>query len=114
MSNVTPFRRPINWGRLRTDEAERVIRQRASPENTGQVIFTNHTWDRVPEREIPRKDVFDILRTGYCLGQPIRNERGHWQVIVSKQIAGRREAGAVTIILESEEMLIIRTVEWMD
>ena len=95
MGEVTPFRRPINWNKLRADEAETVIRRRAGPEDTGQVIFTDHTWDRVPEREINRADTFDILRTGYCLDQPKRNERGNWQVTVSKRLAGHREAGAV-------------------
>ena len=114
MKGVIPFRRPINWQKLRSDEAERVIRNRASPESTGQVIFSNHTWERVSEREITREDVFDILRTGYCLDQPARNEKGHWQVIVSKKKAGQREAGAVTVIIEDEEKLVIRTVEWID
>ena len=112
MGEVTPFRRPINRNKLRADEAETVIRQRA--EVTVQVIFTDHTWERVPEREITRADTFDILQTGHCLDQPKRNERGNWQVIVSKRLAGHREAGAVTVILEGEEKLIIRTVEWMD
>ncbi len=106
MGEVTPFRRPINWNKLRADEAETVIRRRA--EDTGQVIFTYHTWERVPEREITRADTFDILRTGYCLNQPKRNERGNWQVIVSKRLAGHREAGAVTIILEGEDKLVAR------
>ncbi len=78
------------------------------------MIFTDHTWERVAEREINRADVSDILRTGFCLDQPKRNERGNWQVIVSKRLAGHREAGAVTIILEGEDKLIVRTVEWID
>ena len=114
MGEVLSFRRPVNWNKLRTDEAEAIIRQRAGAEDTGQVIFTDHTWDRVPEREINRADISDILRTGFCLDQPKRNEKGDWQVIVSKRLAGHREAGAVTIILEGEDKLIIRTVEWID
>lgn len=113
MGDVTPIR-PINWRNLRTDEAERIIRSRSGSRNTVQVIFTDHTWDRVDEREITREDVFSILRGGFCVEKPERNEKGHWQVVVSKKIAGHREAGAVTIILEDEEKLIIRTVEWMD
>ncbi len=78
------------------------------------MIFSDHTWDRVDVREITRADIFHILRTGYCHGQPKKNERDDWQVIISKKLAGSREAGAVTIILGDEEKLVIRTVEWMD
>lgn len=114
MSNVTPLRRPINWKKLRSDEAERIVRQRAHPNSTGYVIFTNHAWDRVSERDIPREDAFKILRTGHCVDPPIRNEHGHWQVIIVKRIGNIREAGIVTVILEDEEKLIVRTIEWMD
>ncbi|WP_350187680.1 DUF4258 domain-containing protein [Thalassobaculum sp.] len=114
MGNVTPFRRPINWANLRTDEAEAVIRGRVKPETTGNVIFVPHAWERVSEREITREDVFEILRTGRCHDQPARNERGHWQVIVAKRLAGQRLAGAVTVVYENEDKLVIRTVEWID
>jgi Domain of unknown function (DUF4258) len=113
VSNVTPLRRPINWDKLRSDEAERVIRERALPDGTRNVIFRDHAWERVSEREITREDVFDILRTGFC-GEPYLNEKGDWQVIVTKRIKGNREAGAVTIVLQEGDKLIIRTVEWMD
>lgn len=112
VSNVTPFPRPINWSNLRTDEAERIIRQRA--QITGAVIFTDHTWDRVSERDIPREDVTEILLKGHCHEQPFRNEKGNWQVLISKRLSGSREAGAVTVILEEAENLVIRTVEWVD
>ena len=111
MGDVTPFPRPVNWSNLRADEGEAIIRSRAAV--TGQVIFTEHTWDRVDWREIPREDVFDILRTGYC-DTPMKNEKGDWQVVVTKRMAGHREAGAVTILFEDDEKLIVRTVMWMD
>ena len=55
-----------------------------------------------------------LLREGHCLSAPIRNENGEWQAIVVARIAGNRDAGAVTVILEDEETLILRTVQWMD
>lgn len=110
MGDVTPLRRPINWDKLRSDEAEKVIRRRA--ETTGSIIYTDHFWER-EERDIVREDVADILRTGFC-DEPKRNEFGNWQVIVSKRLHGHREAAAVTVILEDEEKLLIRTVEWLD
>ena len=78
------------------------------------MIFSDHAWERVPEREITRADTFDILRTGFCLEDPARNEFGRWQVIVGKRLAGHRVAGAVTVILDEEEKLVIRTLEWVD
>jgi hypothetical protein len=114
MGTITPFRRPVNWTNLRTDEAESIVRARSSEKNTDLVVFSEHAWERVSEREITRGDIFDILRNGYCHGQPHRNEKGHWQVIISKRLTGQREAGAVTVILEEIDRLIIRTVQWMD
>ena len=112
MSNVTPLRRPINWTRLRQDEAEHIIRCRAAV--TDNVIFTYHAWDREEEREFTREDVFQMLLAGHCHDTPARNERGQWQVIMVTRIAGNREAGAVTVIMEGDEKLVVRTVEWMD
>ena len=112
MGTVTPFPRPINWSKLRTDEAEKIIREWAKDSN--RVILTDHTWDRVPEREITREDISEILLKGQCREDPFRNEYGNWQVLVSKRLSGSREAGAVTVILEDDERLVIRTVEWVD
>lgn len=114
MGDVTHFPRPIRWDRLRSDEAERIVRQRSQEGATGQVIFTDHTWDRVSEREITQRDVYRILRTGHCHKAPIKNEKGDWQATMVKKIAGNRDAGVVTVILEDKELLIIRTVQWMD
>ena len=114
MATVTPFPRPIRWDRLPSDQAELLVRNRALVDGGAQVVFTDHTWDRVSERDITRADIMKILTTGHCLDIPKRNQQGHWQCIMVKRIAGKREAGAVTIILERRELLIIRTVEWMD
>ena len=111
MGEVTPFPRPINWAELRSDEAEKVIRERA--EDTGNVIFSDHAWDRVSEREITRQDVFRILQQGYCQ-EPAKDEFGRWKVIVTKRLQGSREAGVITVIVDDEEKLIIPTVQWMD
>lgn len=114
VGNVAPFPRPIRWSDLRADEAERIIRQRIASDSHAKVIFTHHTWERVSEREITRGDVYRILEEGSCHGQPVKSEHGHWQVTMTKRILGNREAGAVTIIIQEKEELIIRTVQWMD
>jgi hypothetical protein len=110
-SNVTLLR-PIHWDNLRADEAARTIRLWAA--NSAKVIFSDHAWDRVDEREITREDAFQILMHGHCEDGPKKNEKGHWQVTMTRRMANRREAGAVTVILRDQEALLIRTVEWMD
>ena len=112
MVEPTPFRRPINWDRLRTDEAERLIRERAA--TTGNVIFGVHAYDRIEERSIIQSDVYRILRTGFVEGTPARNEEGNWEAVVTKRMSGGREAGVVTIILSENEYLFVKTVQWMD
>lgn len=108
----TPFRRPINWAKLRTDEAERIIRERAAV--TARVVIGVHAFDRVEERSITQQDVYRILRTGFVEGFPQRNIEGEWEVVVVKRLPGTREAGAVTIVYRSEDVLFVKTVEWMD
>jgi len=112
MVEPTPFRRPINWNRLRTDEAERLIRERAA--TTGNVIFGVHAYDRIEERSIIQSDVYRILRTGFVESTLARNEDGNWEAVVTKRMAGGREAGVVTIIFGESEYLFVKTVEWMD
>ena len=112
--NILPFRRPINWAKLRSDEAEAIIRHRASPDTTGNVVFTNHTWQRVSEREIPTDAVYKILRTGWVSEGPFQNENGEWQVTVAKPLKGNRNAGVVTVIVDDDKTLVVLTVEWMD
>ncbi|MDF1732962.1 MAG: DUF4258 domain-containing protein [Minwuia sp.] len=114
MGEVTPFERPINWDKLRRDEAERVIRERAAPENTGRVIITDHAFDRVGQRSITRAEVMRILREGRCHSDPELTEHGEWKVVISKKVLGGREAGVVTVILNDNKRLVIPTVEWMD
>lgn len=46
--NPIPLRRPIRWGNLRSDEGERIIRERVK--DTGNVIIGDHALDRLDER----------------------------------------------------------------
>ena len=112
MVDPVPFRRPIHWERLRTDEAERLVRERAL--ETGNVVFSEHAFDRIEERSITQVDVYDILQTGMVEGMPQKNEQGDWEVVVVKRMPGQREAGAVTIVYRDEASLFVKTVEWMD
>jgi len=114
MGKVTPLHQNRPILALRQSEAEAIIRRRITDENTANVIFTDHAWDRVSERDITREDVFKVLRTGHCNEEPFQNEKKNWQVTIVKRMSGRREVGVVTIILDNDEKLVIRTVEWMD
>lgn len=110
--DVVPFERPIRWAKLRTDEAERVIRKLAA--DTSKVGFADHAFDRVEERSITQQDAYTILREGFIEGAPEKVGDGDWKVVVTKRMPGTRDAGVVTIILREGERLFVCTVEWMD
>lgn len=113
MANVVPFKRPTNWDRLRADDAEKLVQERAS--KTDNVIFTNHATVRIDQRNISAIEVFRILRTGTIHNPPVRNEKGDWEVLVTKRITGNhREAGVATIILTADDKLVVKTVRWED
>lgn len=112
MSSAGPPLRPINWAKLRTDEAERVIRDRARA--TKNILIGEHAFDRVEERSITQNDVYTILRTGHVSGHAQRNIHGDWEVVVTKRMPGTREAGVVVIVFMEREKLFVKTVEWMD
>lgn len=111
MGDIVPIR-PIRWGALRQDEAEREVRARA--QKRGNVIITDHAFDRVEGREITEPDVIHILRTGHVEVEMERLSGNDWKVLVTKRMKGRREAGVATIILREDKLLIVKTVEWVD
>jgi len=111
MAPEVPFPRPIRWARLRADEAERVIRERAT--DTGNVVILEHAFDRIDLRAIVAEDVYRILRNGYVEGPPTR-DGDEWKVVVVKRMPGTREAGVVTVFTREDKHLIVVTVEWMD
>ena len=112
MVDPTPLRRPIHWEKLRTDEAERVIRERAA--DTAKVIFSAHAFDRVDDRTISTVDAYRILRTGY-VDEPLqKNIHGEWEARVTKRMPGNREAAVVTIVFRQEDELFVKTVMWVD
>ena len=111
MSDPIPFRRPVNWQRLRADEAERIVRARS--QDTANVYFSDHAFDRIEERTIVQEDAYRILQTGFVEGRPVL-EDGEWKVIMVRRLAGRREAGVVTLFVQDNDELFVKTVEWMD
>ncbi|HZT90268.1 MAG TPA: hypothetical protein VFA12_20175 [Stellaceae bacterium] len=112
MADPIPFKRPVNWARLRADQAEAIVRERAKTEVN--VIFGDHAFDRIDDRSILAEDAYWILQTGFVEGQPEYVGEGEWKVIMVRRMPGCREAGVVTIIVSSNDEVFVKTVEWMD
>jgi hypothetical protein len=116
MGDPIPFRRPIRWSKLRTDEAERLVRERVR--DTGNVIIGRHALKRVRKRfegpNFTTEDVYWILETGTIQHCPTREDDSCWKVIVRKRMPGTRDAGVVTLIMTDDDMLFVKTVQWMD
>jgi len=111
VTDPIPIRRSILWHKLRSDEAQRVIRERVA--DTNNVIFGEHAFDRVEERSITQGDAYWILEGGEVEGQPERVGE-EWKVVVVRRMPGTREAGVVTIFAKDSNELFVKTVEWMD
>lgn len=107
-----PPRRPIRWSDLRTDEAERIVRERA--QTTANVLFSRHAFERIEERSITIVDAFRVLREGYVHEPLRRNPDGDWEAVVARKMPGSREAAVVTIVFRDKDKLFVKTVMWMD
>jgi hypothetical protein len=114
MPASVPPKRPINWARLTAGDAERVIRERANDSSKVIVIEGAHAQLRGEERDILAPDMWNILRRGFVLRDPILNARGDWEAVIQRRIKGTRDAGVATIILTRDEKLIVKTIMWMD
>jgi hypothetical protein len=115
MAEPIPFRRPVRWTNLRSDEAEAIIREWAR--DTARIILTDHAFERVDERDANQLDVLTVyraLQSGAVFGDPVMNEHGHWQATMAKRMPGGRDACVVTVIVRDDRTLIVRTVMWRD
>ncbi len=111
MVDPVPFKRPVNWQRLRSDDAERIIRQRS--QDTDNIVLTTHAMERMEERGIPEPEVHRILRAGQIEGVPERDGAA-WKVTMVRRLPQGREAGVVTAIVQDDRKVFVVTVEWMD
>lgn len=116
MADPIPIRRPVRWEKLRSDEAEKLIREWSI--ETDRVTITLHAFDRSEERStldlIDTQTIYRILQTGQVLGEPTKNEKGHWQATIVSRMPGGRDACAVTVIVRENRTLIVRTAMWKD
>jgi len=110
------MRRPPRWDSLRSDEAERIIREWAR--DTDRIVVRDHAFERSAERSevepVDTPTIYRILQTGQIFGEPAKNQRGHWQATMAARMPGGRYTCAVTVIVREDRKLIVRTVMWKD
>jgi hypothetical protein len=81
---------------------------------TVQVAFSDHALDRMDERDISDREVFDVLRSGLIEGAPwIEPKSGDDACKVVLRLKRSRAIGVVTIVLKVDK-LVVKTVEWED
>lgn len=82
----------------------------------GEVYPTEHVLnERMPERDISLADLYYVLEFGEIVGDVSEgDEPGEWKcLVVGKLDWTNRECGAVTVVSNGTELIIV-TVEWMD
>ena len=78
------------------------------------VGWGDHTRDRMEQRDITDRMMFEVLRTGTLRGDISPGARpGEWKCKIVKQMKGRRELGVVTVVVR-DQRLFVKTVEWED
>lgn len=97
--------------RLTSSVAEQRIHDIAK--DTSRIALTLHAKQRMEEREISVRELYEILRSGQVEESPIEEKRGEWKCKIEKQLKGRRKAGAVVALPKKGRMIVI-TVEWED
>jgi hypothetical protein len=80
---------------------------------TSRVALTAHAKERMAEREISVRELYEILRSGQIEESPTETEGGEWKCKVTLKLTGRRVAGAV-VALPRKDKIIVITVEWED
>lgn len=98
--------------RPRASSLEKRIREIAL--DSAKVGLGVHARERMVERDITDRMVFEVLRTGTIKGgiDPGSNP-GEWKCKMVKAMKGRRDVGVVTIIVRNERLLV-KTAEWED
>lgn len=111
MADDKPLKTSVVQYRLTIAMAQKRIREAAT--ESGNIIFGNHALERMEQRGIYDVQVLEILRTGMIVDNPEQTEFREWKCKVVKKLRGAREAGVITVIMNSGK-LFIKTVEWED
>ena len=106
MSERSPSRPP------NANDVQELVRSLAR--DSSAVLVGSHAKDRMLERDISLKMLFETLRTGFIRGvvKPGKYP-DEWVCKMVKPLRGTREVGVVTVIIRSSR-LRITTVEWED
>ena len=108
-----PRQNVVDLGLVReTGRLAALVREIA--QDTAKVFLTDHARDRMWERGIEDVEIYRALRIGHIQGQPWTEEEGDKACKVILTRRGDRTVGVITIILEPEGELVIKTVEWED
>lgn len=108
-----PRRNVVDLGHVReAGRLAQVVRQIAA--DTAKVFFTDHAVRRMWERGISDAEVYKVLQLGHIQGDPWIEDSGEKACKVVMPRRGERTTGVITIIVEPEGELVIKTVEWED
>lgn len=130
ISNIISFalNEPINMIGVMTERPDRKVvrlpvvhgvgelmaQVRSIAKDTAKVFLTDHAVNRMYERGISDIEVFKVLRIGEIRGAPWLEEDGSKACKVVLAPRGDRAVGVVTILIDTESVLVVKTVEWED
>lgn len=81
--------------------------------DTAKVFLTDHAVKRMFERGISDGDVFKALRVGEIRDGVWEEEDGKGCKVVLVQ-RGDRTIGVISILIDQEDEIVVKTVEWED
>ncbi|MBP9999423.1 MAG: DUF4258 domain-containing protein [Proteobacteria bacterium] len=95
--------------KLSPTDATNKIREIAM--DSDNIIITNHTIERMQERDFSMRDLLELLRNGYVDQEPEYNaEKQEYKYKIAR-VVDTRTAAAITIIMKNEKLLVI-TIMW--
>ena len=99
---------------LRPRQSSYIERVRVLAVQTANIKWSYHAQERMLERGIALRVAIQVIRTGQIKGElePGQNE-GEWKVKIVRTVEGRREVGAVLLVIRNASILV-KTVEWED
>jgi len=111
MTQLKPARAVLPFRPVKADFEKAV---RAAAQISGNVAFTAHARERLEERGLTDRQALFVLTSGSLDGE-IENGKalGEWKCKMVARIKGNREAGVVTVMVQSGRLVVL-TVEWED
>ncbi len=103
-TKVIKFQKPLS-----PTDATNKIREIAM--DSGNVAITDHTIERMQERDFSMRDLLELLRNGYVDDEPEYNAETQEYKYKIARVVDTRTAAAITIIINNEKLLVI-TIMW--